>query len=119
MTDQLAFDYRNSDPDTSRLAAVFNLPNRSEHQARVLAALEAAGERGMTDFDVEAATGIKQTSCGKRRLDLVRAGLVAPRMVIGADDVLRQDRRLAPSGTPSLVWVAAGYQRADAKGEAS
>lgn len=115
MTDQLAFDYRNSDPDTSRLAAVFNLPNRSEHQARVLAALQAAGERGLTDFGIEAVTGIKQTSCGKRRLDLFRQGLVGARMVIGSDGELKQDRRLAPSGTPSLVWVAIEFQRADAR----
>lgn len=114
MTDQLAFDYRNSDPDTSREAALYNLPNRSADQQKVLVALMCAGEHGLTDFGIEAATGIKQTSCGKRRLDLVRLGLVAPRMVIDGTG-LRQDRRLAPSGAPSLVWVAAEYQRADAK----
>jgi hypothetical protein len=68
MTDQLAFDYRNTDPATSRDAAIYNLPNRS-----------------------------------------------APRMVIGRDG-LEQDRRPAPSGASSLVWVAIEYQRADAKG---
>ena len=116
MTDQLAFDYRNSDPVTSRDAAIYNMPNRSAHQQQVLIALTCAGERGLTDFELEAMTGIRQTSAGKRRLDLVRMGLAAPRMVIDGD-TLRQDRRLAPSGTPSLVWVAAEYQRADAKGE--
>ena len=114
MTDQLAFDYRASDPDTCREAAIYSMPNRSGDQQKVLVALMCAGEHGLTDFGIEAATGIKQTSCGKRRLDLVRMGLAAPRMVIDGD-TLRQDRRLAPSGTPSLVWVAAQYQRADAK----
>lgn len=115
MSDQLAFDYRNSDPATCREAAIFELPNRTEHQARVLASLQAAGEQGQTDFEIETVTGIKQTSGGKRRLELQRQGLVAPRMVIGRNDELVQDRRRAPSGAWSLVWVAVEFQRADAR----
>ena len=53
MTDQLAFDYRNSDPDTCREAAIYSMPNRSAHQQQVLIALTCAGERGLTDFELE------------------------------------------------------------------
>ncbi len=119
MTDQQAFDftrdYRATDPETSRLAAIYSLPNRTHGRAVALEALTAAGEQGLTDFELEAVTGIKQTSIGKRRKDLCDAGLVVGRMVIDPATLqLRQDRRPAPSGAKSLVWVAAEHQRADA-----
>lgn len=99
--------WRTSDPATSRDAAVLNLPNRGAHQALALAALRAAGEVGLTDFELELETGVKQTSIGKRRLELLRAGLVEPRMVVDPDSLrLVQDRRRAPSGASALVWVA-------------
>lgn len=41
--------------------------------------------------------GLQQTSAGKRRLDLLRDGLVKPLVDV---------RRLSPSGTPAQVWVA-------------
>lgn len=112
-------DWRRSDPSTSRDAAVFNLPNRSAHKALVLAALLAAGERGLTDFEAAAETGLVATSAGKRRLDLQRDGLVCGRMVVDAKTLgLVQDRRPSPSGALSLVWVAQEFARADAGGVA-
>lgn len=73
----------------------------------MLAALVAAGPAGLTDFELEAVTTIKQTSSGKRRGELRDAGLVEPLFVPDAEHPCgkRPVRRLAPSGTPSQVWV--------------
>jgi hypothetical protein len=60
---------RRDDPETSRLAA--GRVNVTKGQRAVLGALVAAGPSGLTDFDY----GPKQTSAGKRRLELARAGL--------------------------------------------
>lgn len=90
-------DVRATDPSTSVGAATINRPRRANHKALVLDALRAAGPSGLTDFETGAATGLQQTSAGKRRLDLQRDGLVRP--LIG-------ERRLSPSGTPAQVWVA-------------
>ena len=94
-----------ADPETSHMAAVVALPNASDNRRRVLAALYAAGTIGLTDFEIETATGIRQTSCGKRRLDLERAGLVQRCMFIDyADMTLVPGRRPSPTGAPSAVW---------------
>lgn len=96
---QLTFaDYRASDPDTSVNAAVTNRPKRSAHKQAVLDALRAAGPNGLTDFQIAEATGIIATSAGKRRLDLLRDGLV--RQLVGVT-------RPSPTSTPAKVWVAA------------
>ena len=42
---------------------------------KALRELVLAGSHGCTDFDLEKATDIKQTSIGVRRGELVRAGL--------------------------------------------
>ena len=129
MTDQIAFDFtaaaRTTDPETSHLAAIYVMPNVEAHRARVLSALVAAGPSGLTDFELEAVVGIKQTSCGKRRGELRDAGLVEALSV--PDDHpsgRRPVRRLAPSGAPSQVWVvteagiAAAARLADQRGGA-
>jgi hypothetical protein len=113
MSEQLAIDWRNSDPDTSRLASIHSMPNRLRDRDLAIEALRCAGERGLTDFELAHAVGVAQTSIGKRRLELERDGLVAGRMVIDGLE-LRQDRRRAPSGAWALVWVAIEYQRANA-----
>jgi hypothetical protein len=110
MSDQMAFDFtavRASDPETSRLAAIFVFPNVEAHRARVLAALAHAGPGGLTDFELEQVVGIKQTSCGKRRGELRDAGLVEALFVVDDQHPCgkRPVRRLAPSGTPAQVWV--------------
>ena len=99
---------------TSRDAAIGNLPNRPRDRDRVLAALTEAGEQGLTDFEcaeVLTRTGphIGQTSCGKRRLDLEREGLVAKRLVIGKDLDLVPDRRPSPFKASAGVYVLAHY----------
>lgn len=94
------------DGDTALEAAARSRVRAGTDRHRVLLALAAVGARGLTDFELETQTGIKQTSCGKRRKELVDAGLVE-----------RTDlRRPAPSGSQAIVWcitpTGAGKARA-------
>lgn len=100
---------RAHDMETARGAAGIAIGHASEGRRKVLAALLAAGPDGLTDHESAAATGLIQTSSGKRRLELERDGLV--RRVIwlmpDADDdkVLHVPAtRLSPSGSPAAVW---------------
>jgi hypothetical protein len=104
VTEQLTLTYpkaRLTDPATSHQAAALNARVAEGHRARAERALHAAGPAGLTDFGLADATGLAQTSVGKRRLELLRAGLVCP--LFDADG--KQVTRLAPSGARSLVWV--------------
>lgn len=67
---------RSTDPGTSHLAAKNARRNLGASHRTVLAALVRAGDRGLTDFELAAQTGRKQTSFGVRRGELVKAGLV-------------------------------------------
>lgn len=98
ITDALA---RTTDPATSHEAAPGSA-RRSAGQRLVLDALAAHGPG--TDFDLAEWTGRQQTSMGKRRLELQRAGLVEP----------TGGRRPSPSGSAALVWrlTAEGYRAA-------
>ena len=101
--------------DTSRDAAVFNMPRKWRDRDRVLDALIAAGEKGRTDFETASFLSIfgpkiGQTSAGKRRLDLVREGLVARRLVLNPDTwELVPDKRPSPTGASAAVWCLAHY----------
>lgn len=106
MTEQLTLDaYRNSDPDTSRLAAADAAVNAGTLRKAVLDVLRMFGPQ--TDFEI--ATNLRrldypcagQTSAGKRRLELERAGLVE-RLIVDGEVV----RRPAPSGSLAIVWRA-------------
>lgn len=66
---------RSTDPGTSHLAARNARRRLGANQRTVLAALVAAGDRGLTDFELAELTGRKQTSFGVRRGELVKAGL--------------------------------------------
>ena len=91
--------------ETQQLAAVSLLPHVASLRARCLHALAVAGYRGLTDFELEAVTGIKQTSAGKRRLELQRAGLVDRCMMVDPETLgLVAGRRRAPSGVWAAVW---------------
>lgn len=89
---QLTFaDVRPSDPDTSHEAAASQTPERrSRGQWLVLRALAEHGP--LTDFQHQAINGLQQTSAGKRRRELQRAGLVEA--VPG----------VSPSGSRMKVW---------------
>lgn len=62
--------HRAADPPTAVAAA--NRVDVTKGQWRVLDQLAKAGQRGLNDFEY---SGIKQTSAGKRRIELERAGL--------------------------------------------
>jgi len=101
---------------TSRDAASYNMPRRKTDRERVLEALTAAGEAGLSDFELAEAlsrtgTRIGQTSAGKRRLDLERVGLVAKRLVIGKDLDLVPDRRPSPTKASAGVYVTSNWSQ--------
>lgn len=85
---------RRDDEDTSHEAACIARRGASELRTRCLAALQAAGAHGLTDFELAERIGSQQTSAGRRRLDLERAGLVE----------YAGTKRPAPSGAPARVW---------------
>lgn len=84
---------RKTDPDTSHLAAEDAKRNAHTLRARCLAVLKAHPE-GLTDFALAEIVGSQQTSAGKRRGELVKAGLVED----------SGEKRKAPSGSFAIVW---------------
>jgi hypothetical protein len=118
MTDGALFEstahghYRYTDTSTAAGAAVIMLGSRADGKRRVLPALAAAGERGLTDFDYLALIGMHQTTAGKRRLDLERDGLVRRACEVAGGFAVRPS---ATSGSPAAVWccTACGYIEAE------
>lgn len=103
-------DYRPHGPETQRAAAVGRRDRKVTDQDRARRALELVGPYGATDFELAELTGVGQTSIGKRRLELERAGIVARRLSWGTlGSVLVADRRPAPSGALAAVWVLAEW----------
>jgi hypothetical protein len=86
--------------ETSRRAAREIEPALSRLQQLVLKALRDAGPRGLADFEICAATGIRESTMRPRRHELVRAGLVAD----------SGERRRTPAGRYSTVWILADTQ---------
>jgi hypothetical protein len=80
---------RTADPETCRLSA----RDRTTDRARALAVLQGHPD-GLTDFELADAMGSIQTSAGKRRHELMVAGLVE----------YAGHTRLSPSGSPARVW---------------
>lgn len=114
--DQLTLDNaiagaRNTDPHTSHLAAVHAISGKADNQRRALTALYQAGDNGLTDFELADATGLQQTSIGKRRGELRDLGLVCK----ASDADGRILVRPAPSGKSAIVWrlTAAGLITAE------
>lgn len=95
---------RSTDIDTAQGAAVIALPNRADGKRKVLAALYRAGDDGLTDFESATATGLIQTSAGKRRKDLQDE---VPSLVrrACAEDGSNLSRPSSTTGSPSAVWV--------------
>lgn len=56
--------------ETSALAAVANLPLRTTQNTQVLALISAAGADGMSDAEIQAATGLPRQTICLRRHDL-------------------------------------------------
>ena len=99
--DELRPTWRATDPSTSRDAALGATANAATHRQRAAQALLSAGRDGLTDFELADLLGIAQTSIGKRRGELVNAGVVTALL----DRTGRQVRRPAPSGAAAGVWV--------------
>lgn len=95
MNGQLTLDdARTTDPETSHQAAAAHREQRVTDRERALDALVAAGGRGLTDFELSDAIGRVATSAGKRRHELVAAGMVR----------YAGFRRPSPSGSQAMVW---------------
>jgi hypothetical protein len=90
---------RSTDPGTSHAAARSVKPSPGR-----LAAMLCLTRGPMTDFELAAATGLQQTSIGKRRHECMGAGLVRARTTIDGDTVTRP----APSGSRATVWEITG-----------
>lgn len=106
---------RTSDPDTSKGAAIVSLFNLKDNRRLALMALYAAGDYGATDFELQAATGVGQTSIGKRRGELRDAGLVRRACDENGKGLSRPS---TTTGTASGVWclTAAGVIAAETAG---
>jgi hypothetical protein len=91
---------RNTDPETSQLAAESVLSAKASGQQIALKWLTWAGADGLSDFELAAWAQMQQTSIGKRRGELVDLGLVQMLEVDG-----KPVRRPAPSGRLAQVWT--------------
>jgi len=60
----------------------------------------AENPNGLTDFELADLTGRQQTSIGKRRGELFKAGLVE----VAVDAIGSPIKRPSPSGSAALVW---------------
>ena len=78
--------------ETSALAAVENLPHRATQNARILALITAAGDAGLSDAEIQQATGYCRATICARRGDL-RAFLTAG-----------QRRAVSPYGKAMTTW---------------
>lgn len=100
MSDQLDLfepQARATDPETSHEAAAAVGPRAQRDRDRVLDALRTFG--AMTDHELALAINSIQTSCGVRRGELARLGLVRASMIDGV-----KVRRPSPSGKLCQVW---------------
>ena len=85
---------RRSDPPTSHKAADLNKEARDIIRERVYQYLKRMGEYGATDYELEKALNVIRTSAGKRRGELMKAGLV-----------VETDRRRKTTGkATAIVW---------------
>jgi len=81
---------------TSADAAEAMEPRAGTMRARVLAAIRAAGWRGMTDEELIASTGLNPSTARPRRVELADAGIIVP-----------SGTRAVRSGLQAVVWVDA------------
>ena len=97
-TDNLALIFdsarlaRNTDPDTSHLAAETASVRGPNQRLKVWEALNTLGEA--TDYELSIACGILRSSAGKRRQELLELGLVES----------TGRRRATDTGSSSIVW---------------
>ncbi len=85
---------RTTDSATSHQAAADVLPKSARHRRLVLLVHYHCRDLGLTDFELAELTGLQQTSCGKRRGELMHEGLIGPALFT----------RPSPSGSAAAVW---------------
>lgn len=96
---------RATDPETSHMAAIIPIGQRTTDRALVLELLYENRD-GLTDFDLAARATqrfgrlFKQTSLGKRRGELVSLGLVER----ARDDDGAPVHGRSDTGSPAIVW---------------
>ena len=83
---------RNTDPDTSHLAAKTASVRGPNQRAQVWQAIKDLSEA--TDYEIAIHLGILRSSAGKRRQELTELGLVEP----------TDFRRPTDTGAMSIVW---------------
>jgi hypothetical protein len=83
-----------SDPDTSWQAAFRDLQRRAGDRLRALQ-IHYTKPQGLTDYELAERMIRQQNSAGKRRGELRDLGLIEE----------SPNRRPAPSGSPTIVWV--------------
>ena len=88
---------RSTDPPTSHAAAQDAAFNATRGRLLALGQLSRGAK---TDFELAAATGLQQTSIGKRRHECREHGLVRE-CRDGRGEVIK---RPAPSGSMAIVW---------------
>lgn len=81
--------------NTSRAAALEIEPSASTLRGQLLAALRAAGERGMTDEEMQYELGMNPSTQRPRRIELCRGGFIEA-----------SGKRLTISRRKALVWRA-------------
>ena len=88
---------RRTDPPTSRMAAERVAPHVTAGQMLALKAFYSTPDASLDDFQLSDLTGLRQTSVGKRRCELERAGYVE-----------KVERRASPS--PQTNSVVQSYR---------
>lgn len=96
--------HRATDPDTSQAAAVIAISHAQTDRERVLELLASEHPAGLTDFQLAAITGRKQTSIGKRRGELVDLGLAERARDANGCWALG----VSDTGSPCAVWCITG-----------
>jgi hypothetical protein len=94
--DSWAMGARTTDPETSHQAAA-----RRDRTTDRWRALRIHGENpdGLTDFELGELMNRQQTSAGKRRHEWTLKGGASAEFITATTR-----RRLAPSGSPAIVW---------------
>jgi len=81
--------------DTELEAAALVRPKSGTQRVKVLEAIRAAGDRGLTDPELAQVTGLYLYSAAPRRVELCESGWVK-------DSGLR---RMTPNGRKAIAWV--------------
>ena len=84
---------RSSDPETAKKAGALHPIKRGTDRALALLC-HSRNPYGLTDFELASQMGRQQTSAGKRRLELMRAGWIEETSMT----------RTAPSGSAATVY---------------